>query len=1194
MSVGADDEIFSTQGITGAPSDRVQIRGGAVSRDQNWRNLGLPYNISGTISVYKDATTTAKLTIEPGVQIRFNGNYYINTGVGSYKGALNAVGTEGNPILFTSDKPNPQPGDWDCIKFQDATDDALTTMVYCTVEYGGSNSTNGNIYIEKASPTITNSTVRYSKYGGIRCNNASPQITGGSIVNNNTNGIYAISESLFTINGTSFSGNGSYAISIGAIDEIFSTQGITGAPGDRVQIRGGTIVRDQGWRNLGVPYSISSGTIVIGKDATTSAKLTIEPGSQVRFNGNYYIQIGNGPNKGALYAVGTESSPIVFTSDKPTPQPGDWHGIIFLDTTDDSLTQMAYCTVEYGGSTSIYGERASLYFENANPQITNCTVRYSLTNGIKCFSSAKPSIKFCNITNNNKGILSQGGDPQVNYCNIYGNSQYGLQNTWSNMVDARFNWWGHSSGPSGQGPGSGDAISNYVAHEAWLGLLFSYPYYISEGNSTTKQLTTNGGLTYYFAKTNDDSNWTIIIKDASQQTVRTITEYGKKIRQTWDGKDQSGQPLPAGSYSYQIQAQRQSDLSEATPLLGMISISTDYPISFISSPLVGDCIAKQVSIFGSANDPDFKQYKLEYGLGAVPSAWTQIKQSSVPVASGYLGAVDLSSLEVPCVTFRLTVDDNSSHTTICTCIIAFSPYQVIASPNPFSPNNDGKRDTTTISAQFGLESNWTLVIKDPTGQNVIRTWTGSGSTMSQLWDGKNESGEIQNDGIYPYLLTVSNASLPEPDIVNGAIMLDQTYPIAQITDPTEGELFSNVYGGSFLTEIFGTAADDNFVNYKLEYGETSNPTSWNLIGVYSSPVVNNKLGELSNSLLANGEYTIRLRVLDLADNESSAAVHIRVGHLRLLLSSHQLNSPQSENVVITTEVPFDATETIVIKDKNAAIVKTLVDNLFRNAGTYNDPWDGKDNGGVNLVQGAYYVVVSIVVAQDQWYFLLDLTATGGERRPAGGNPALPPFNLTFPTNFSPYKGEMAIFAFDLDKPSLVDLLAKENLSNGRERNLLKREPLASGSYSLSWDGTDDNGAFLDKSISGLDNYVVFWAYSLPDNGIVVYGEKPEVTALSVNPIYYFPADEDLPEGLEISYSISKSSNVTIFVQDNQGHYTKTMNLGTQSPGAHVAYWDGRASNGQLADSSSYRIGVSLTDSLGNISLIRYCLILVYY
>jgi hypothetical protein len=142
---------------------------------------------------------------------------------------------------------------------------------------------------------------------------------------------------------------------------------------------------------------------------------------------------------------------------------------------------------------------------------------------------------------------------------------------------------------------------------------------------------------------------------------------------------------------------------------------------------------------------------------------------------------------------------------------------------------------------------------------------------------------------------------------------------------------------------------------------------------------------------------------------------------------------------------------------------------------------------------------------------------------------------------------------------------------------------------------DDNGYFMDTAITGQFNSVVFWVYSLPDNGIIVYGERPEVTSLSANPTYFSPADEDFPNGLEISYSISKASNVNIYIQGiSNGSIIKTMNLGTQSSGAHTVYWDGHGDNGALADANAYRIRVVLTDSLGHTSLARYSLITLYY
>jgi len=861
-----------------------------------------------------------------------------------------------------------------------------------------------------------------------------------------------------------------------------------------------------------------------------------------------------------------------------------------MDGTDDSATVLEHCVVEYGGSGS--GDLAtSIYIYKADPTFNNCTIRHSKYNGMNCIYS-NPTILFSSIVNNKTGIYSRNSKLRINHSNIYNNTDYGVQNTSSTeMVDARFNWWGHFSGPSSQAQGIGDSITNFVAYDPWLGLGYSFPYYISTGGSTTKQLKTNGGLTYLFANAEEETSWTILIKDSSQQTVKTFSSDGKKIVKSWDGTDKDGSPLPQDSYIYQIQAQRQSDSSEATPLIGQITINPDYPIGYLSSPVPSDFIAPgTIQIIGTANDSDFKDYKLEYGKHGLLSTWELIAESTIPVIDSIFGSVDIPlTINVPSITFRLTVNDNSGHTTVTIVTVALSIINLNMNPHPFSPNDDGKKDTTTISAAFIYESNWTLEIKDPTGEHIIRTFTGLGRSMSQEWDGKNGSFETQSSGIYPLTITVASPSLPEPAYVYDSIILDITPPTAQITDPTEEELFSNIYGTN-LDEIVGTASDDYFLNYTIEYGETSDPNAWNLIGTYSAAVTSDKLGDWDVSAFVNGEYTIKLTVNDEADNVTSTQVHIRVGHLGMTLSSQQLNTALSDTITVITEIPFTVYATIVIKDKNLNVRSTLIDSVSRNVGIYNDVWDGKDNIIINLPYGEYYVVVTVVTLDDI-EFTLDLSSTGGER--------IAP-NKNFPSSFSPYKGEGSEITFILDKPSEVELFLKDDSTNGQQRNLLDRAPLASGSHSIYWDGTDNSGDVMDKftgcipNLGTLGNLVVLWAYSLPDNSIVVYGERPEVTSLSVQPTYFCPDDKNLPNGLEVNYSISKASNVTVYVQNSEGIVIKTMNLGAQSSGSHTFYWDGRASNGELADSGSYRIGLKLVDSQGSSSLIRFCLVMLYY
>lgn len=62
----------------------------------------------------------------------------------------------------------------------------------------------------------------------------------------------------------------------------------------------------------------------------------------------------------------------------------------------------------------------------------------------------------------------------INYNDIWANTGYGVR-TFDGppLVDARFNWWGHASGPthSSNPGGTGDTISNNVDYSPWLGLV---------------------------------------------------------------------------------------------------------------------------------------------------------------------------------------------------------------------------------------------------------------------------------------------------------------------------------------------------------------------------------------------------------------------------------------------------------------------------------------------------------------------------------------------------------------------------------------------------------------------------------------------------------------------------------------------------------------------------------------------------
>jgi len=99
-------------------------------------------------------------------------------------------------------------------------------------------------------------------------------------------------------------------------------------------------------------------------------------------------------------------------------------------------------------------------------------------NGIVLDGGFCNQVTNCVITGNNTsetgygGVVLLSGSAKVNENDIMGNNCFGVYS--NEPVDAMNNWWGDESGPSGVGPGSGDAVSVHVIYKPWFGYTEAY------------------------------------------------------------------------------------------------------------------------------------------------------------------------------------------------------------------------------------------------------------------------------------------------------------------------------------------------------------------------------------------------------------------------------------------------------------------------------------------------------------------------------------------------------------------------------------------------------------------------------------------------------------------------------------------------------------------------------------------------
>ncbi|MGD9161466.1 MAG: right-handed parallel beta-helix repeat-containing protein, partial [Desulfobacteraceae bacterium] len=416
---------------------------GEIRSDTTWTVANSPYIVTGDITVRYNTSSTATLTIEPGVEVKFNSGTGLYIGYSDDLGALYAQGTEEEPIIFTSNAASPGAGDWRGIYFRDETNDSASRLEHCVVEYAGSSDSSA-IMFNRANIPLLNSTIQYSSTNGIYLSNSSSTIRNCIISDSSSNGIFLAGSSNPAIGGDGYgntisnsgsyaiyandngpiphisnntiSDYGSYAMRLGARmnvhDNVYSGSGIRG-----IVVLGDRVDRNTIWSNE-TPLYIVTGDLDVRYNTSSTATLTIEPGVEVKFNSGAGIYLGYSDDHGALYAQGTEEDPIIFTSNATTPGPGDWEGIYFRSEADGSASRIEHCVVEYAGASI----NTAVYVNGVNVPILNSTIQYSSSNGIYLVNSSSP-IRNCIISNNSSnGIFLAGSSNPAIGGESYGNT----------------------------------------------------------------------------------------------------------------------------------------------------------------------------------------------------------------------------------------------------------------------------------------------------------------------------------------------------------------------------------------------------------------------------------------------------------------------------------------------------------------------------------------------------------------------------------------------------------------------------------------------------------------------------------------------------------------------------------------------------------------------------------------------------
>lgn len=142
-----------------------------------------------------------------------------------------------------------------------------------------------------------------------------------------------------------------------------------------------------------------------------------------------------------------------------------------------------------------------------------------------------------------------------------------------------------------------------------------------------------------------------------REDVDFSTSLGEGAWSEWSGQNVwVGEGLADGCYVLRVRTRDRAGNVDSTPAVFAFEVDAQLPQALILSPSSGEAVRDSLLIRGEADDPRFKQYRLEV-RSVVTDPWQLLSESTTPVTNGLLGGWNTKNVTDGEYELRLSVMD---------------------------------------------------------------------------------------------------------------------------------------------------------------------------------------------------------------------------------------------------------------------------------------------------------------------------------------------------------------------------------------------------------------------------------------------------------------------------------------------------------------------------------------------------------